>query len=69
MQAYDDIFVNKHQSEERIIITFFWYIIVLIAHKAIFLRQADNIQQENDCQTSDMYNNGTSHVSGPGPFM
>ena len=33
------------------------------------MRQADNIQQENDCQTSDMYNNGTSHVSGPGPFI
>ena len=33
-----------------------------------FLRQANNTQQENDCQTSDMYNNGTWHVSGPVPF-
>ena len=52
-----------------IIITFFWHVIALITLKAIFLRQANNTQQEIDCQTSDMYNNGTSHVSGPGPFI
>ena len=42
---------------------------ILSRTKRFFPRQVNNIQQENDCQTSDMYNNSTSHVSGPGLFM
>ena len=61
--------VRVRNSHEKQAISVRAIEVLLFNHaQSDFLRQANNTQEENDCQTSDMYNNGTCHVSGPGPF-